>query len=487
MLTSSMALVIAGLAMVTYDSITFKRQRLNDLTTQAEILGSISSAAVAFNDTKAANEYLSALKTRPMVSMAVIYDNNGKIFATYHRNESDSVDAPQLEAEGTRIQGDDLELFRHIHQGNEIIGTVYLRAGLGLEERLIRYTGIVLTLLVASLLIALLLSARLQALVSTPLLEVADIAQRVINNQDYSRRAIKYSNDEVGVLVDGFNQMLSQIQQREAALQSANHALQLEIAEHKAAREQVAALNETLEQRVVERTAELEAANKELESFSYSVSHDLRAPLRGIDGFSLILQENYSDKLDEKGQSYLQRVRAATQRMGDLIDDLLKLSRATRSEMNPTTVDLSELATTITDELQESTPDRKAVFSIEPHMIVNADETLMRVMLENLIGNAWKFAGKRPETRIEIGKKIIAGDTVYYIKDNGTGFDMKYADKLFGAFQRLHTVNEFEGTGVGLANVQRIIRRHGGKVWAEAKLDEGATFYFTLSAWRKSA
>ncbi len=226
---------------------------------------------------------------------------------------------------------------------------------------------------------------------------------------------------------------------------------------------------------------ELERANKELESFCYSVSHDLRAPLRAIDGFGLILQKSYSDKLDAQGQNYLGRVRAATQRMGQLIDDLLNLSRIARSEMSIATVDLSELAGTIAKDLQETAPERKVVFSVAPEMVVLADANLMRILLDNLLGNAWKFSGKRAEARIDVGSTTNAGETAYFVRDNGAGFDMKYADKLFGAFQRLHPVTAFEGTGVGLAIVQRVILRHGGRVWAEAAVDRGATFYFTLS------
>jgi|GEM_PF-825814 len=487
MLTSSMALVIAGLAIVSYDSLTYKRQRLDDLSTQATMLGAISNAALVFNDAKAAQEYLSTLSARPSIASAVIYDNAGRTFATYRRSQDDDVKLTPAEADGYRIENDDLLLFRRVMQGEEIIGTVHLRENLGLNKRLLRYAGLVLFLLASSLLAALLLSARLRTLVSKPRLEVTDIARRVIDHQDYSHRAVKHTSDEVGVLVDAFNQMLAHIQQRETALQAANKALQLEITEHKAIRDVVAALNETLEERVAERTTELESANKELESFCYSVSHDLRAPLRGIDGFAMILQENYAEKLDAQGLNYLQRVRAATQRMGHLIDDLLKLSRTARSEMNPTTVNLTDLANAIASELQDSAPDRKVTISIAPDMVIKGDPTLMRAVLENLIGNAWKFTGKQPDPRIEVGSAIIADKVTYFVRDNGTGFDMKYADKLFGAFQRLHSVTEFEGTGVGLANVQRIIRRHGGQVWAEAKLNEGATFYFTLSAWRKTA
>ncbi|MCL4294638.1 MAG: PAS domain S-box protein [Anaerolineae bacterium] len=231
-----------------------------------------------------------------------------------------------------------------------------------------------------------------------------------------------------------------------------------------------------------ESQAKLEAANKELEAFAYSVSHDLRAPLRGIDGFSQALLEDYADQLDEEGRRYLQRVRAASQRMAELIDDLLTLSRLTRSEMRREPVNLSLLAQAIAAELRKSEPDRRVEFDIAPGLVVTADAPLMRVALENLLGNAWKYTAKHPSARIEVGRlaPVNNGKATYFVRDDGAGFDMAYAGKLFGAFQRLHTPAEFEGTGIGLATVQRIIHRHGGQVWAEGAVDQGATFYFTL-------
>ena len=246
-------------------------------------------------------------------------------------------------------------------------------------------------------------------------------------------------------------------------------------------RDVIHGLNTNLERRVAERTAQLEAANKELEAFSYSVSHDLRAPLRSIDGFSQALLEDYADKLDQEGREHLHRVRASSQRMGELIDNLLGLSRVTRKEMRLETVNLSELAKNIAAELQQSQPERQVAFASAEGLRANADGGLMRVVLENLLGNAWKFTGKRADARIEFGVVQDNGKSAYYLRDNGAGFDMAYADKLFGAFQRLHGQKEFSGTGIGLATVQRIIHRHGGSVWAEGKVGAGATFYFTLS------
>jgi signal transduction histidine kinase len=247
--------------------------------------------------------------------------------------------------------------------------------------------------------------------------------------------------------------------------------------------EMLVALRESealLEQRVQERTGQLEAANQELEAFAYAVSHDLRAPLRGIDGFSQALLEDYGKKLDAEGQEYLQRVRAAAQRMGHLIDDLLKLSRLTRGELRRETVDLSALAQTIAAGLRSTHPERQVSFTIAQGLVVDGDARLLRVALENLLSNAWKFTSRHSEARIEFGVAQNDGRPAYFVRDDGAGFDMAYAGKLFGAFQRLHAAREFEGTGIGLATVQRIIHRHGGRIWAEGEVERGATFYFAL-------
>jgi light-regulated signal transduction histidine kinase (bacteriophytochrome) len=234
-------------------------------------------------------------------------------------------------------------------------------------------------------------------------------------------------------------------------------------------------LNKSLEQHA----SQLEVANKELEAFSYSVSHDLRAPLRSIDGFSQALLEDYADKLDEGGKDYLQRVRGATQRMGQLIDDLLNLSRVTRSEMRRQRVNLSEMAADVAAEHRKSQPERAVSFVINEDLAVEGDPHLLRVVMDNLIGNAWKFTSKTKDAVIEFGS---CPNGAFFVRDNGVGFDMKYSEKLFGAFQRLHGMTEFAGTGIGLATVQRIIHRHGGRVWAEGAVDQGATFYFAVTA-----
>lgn len=249
-----------------------------------------------------------------------------------------------------------------------------------------------------------------------------------------------------------------------------------DITERKRSEQQIRSLNEDLRQRA----ADLEASNKELEAFSYSVSHDLRAPLRAIDGFSSALLKHYLESLDEKAQDYLQRVRAASQRMAQLIDDILGLSRATRAEMHMQPVDLSEMSLDILSDLRKTQPDRQAEIEVQPGLTVNGDPHLVRIAMNNLLGNAWKFTSKREVARIEVGAIEQNGERVYFVRDNGAGFSLAYADKLFSPFQRLHSESEFPGTGIGLALVQRILRRHRGRIWAESEEEKGATFFFTL-------
>jgi signal transduction histidine kinase len=297
--------------------------------------------------------------------------------------------------------------------------------------------------------------------------------------------------DEIGQLSRAFDKMTGDLKKITASRDELNS----EIIERKRAEDKINTLNEELKHHVLQ----LEAANRELEAFSYSVSHDLRAPLRSVAGFSQVLFEDYADKLNAEGRDSLERILTATHKMGRLIDDLLNLSRVSRAEMKREEVNLGELAGNIADNLRKTQPERQAEFSIAEGLGAQGDEHLLTVVLENLLGNAWKFTGKNPRTIIEFGaidcrmqnadcgilnKKSeiqnLKSEIVYFVKDNGVGFDMSYADKMFNPFQRLHSVNEFPGTGIGLATVKRIINRHGGTVWIEAEMGKGTTVYFTL-------
>jgi PAS domain S-box-containing protein len=255
-----------------------------------------------------------------------------------------------------------------------------------------------------------------------------------------------------------------------------------DVTDRRRAEEAVRRLNDELEARVQSRTAELLAANKELESFAYSISHDLRAPLRGIDGFSHLLAEEYAERLDDTGRGYLERVRRAAQRMGELIDDILELSRVTRQDMRRVAVDLSQVAAEVIEERARAEPERKVEVAIESGCTAQGDPQLLRVLMQNLLENAWKYTRRTEPARIAFGRETRDGETVFFVRDNGVGFDMQYAERLFAPFQRLHRPEEFEGTGIGLATVARVTHRHGGRVWAEAETDKGAVFRFTLAA-----
>lgn len=253
-----------------------------------------------------------------------------------------------------------------------------------------------------------------------------------------------------------------------------------DVTDRKQAEEEIKRLNADLERRVIARTAQMEAANTELQAFNYSVSHDLSAPLRLIDGFSRDLAEGYRDKLDDRGRQDVDWIRQSVAKMAALIDDLLRLSRIGRADARFQDVDLSAVALSVENDLQREDPVRELTFAIQPGVIARADARLIRIALENLIGNAWKFTGKTPDPRIEFGSRDQAGERVYFVADNGAGFDMTYSDRLFAPFERLHTEAEFPGTGIGLAIVRRIINRHNGRVWAEGAVGKGATVYFTL-------
>ncbi len=389
--------------------------------------------------------------------LQIIFDEVSAVIEDKARSQSAFLDPTFMRVSWSRMevqnQGTIFDAFR-----------LYILIDHGIDQ--LRQRNILLNFILAGIFVVFLLVNYL--LVFNRLLKSIAILQagtKIVGsgNLDYAIEGQR--SDEIGELSQAFNQMTADLKRVTAS----KAELEREVAERKQA-------EETLRQR----SAELEAANKELEAFSYSVSHDLRAPLRHIDGFSRRLLVTYADKLDETGQRYLRNVRESTRKMGQLIDDLLNLSRVTRVEMRYDSVELSEIARLITVELGKDETERRVEFIIGPGITAKGDQQLLRIVLENLLGNAWKFTAKCPAARIEFGSVQQTGGPAFYVRDNGAGFDMAYVGKLFGAFERLHDEGDFPGTGIGLATVQRIIRRHGGRIWAESEVGRGATFYFTL-------
>ena len=457
LLTIASGVILIGLFFVTYERVHMRNQLEHEIQMVAKVAGAQLVTALLFDDPVTQQEIANSLRFDDTVQIVCIYGANGIVRVQSFPGEQVGFFCP---AEAGTIEtgfGDNYYHYKRVlYSEEQLLGTVYIRANLDyVEQHMRRYVYMMLTALAVISVVSLLVALWLQQVITRSITHLAETAGRVANQQDYSLRAEKLGDDEIGQTVEAFNQMLHVIEQRDKEL--SGHKVQLELV-------------------VGERTAELRAANRELEAFSYSVSHDLRSPLRAIDGFSQALLEEYSGQLDEVGRGYLDRVRAASQRMGVLIDNLLRLSRVTRQELQPEPTDISAMAQEIIRELREHEPERKLEISIQDNMVAQCDAKLIRIALTNLIENAWKYSSRQPVARISIGCR----DGVFFVQDNGVGFDMRYADKLFGAFQRLHTKEEFEGTGVGLATVARVIHRHGGEIWAESELDTGATFFFTL-------
>lgn len=464
LLVSLTGLVLACVAFFSYDLISFQASLIRNLAAEARIVGSNSVSALLFNDKEAAGNTLTALSGSRDILGAAIVGNDGKVFAGYRSRDGWAMRFPSLPSgrnQQTWVSGRDVLLAQRIIFQGHSEGTVYIFARLGeLGIRARRYIVIAAVILLLCLATSMIATASFRRQVSEPIVALAEVSRAVSRDRNYSLRAPPSGDrDEVSVLIDAFNEMLAQIEQRDLALRHAR---------------------DELEERVQERTTELKASIRELEAFSYTVAHDLRGPLDAVSGIGFVLQKDYANSMRADGQEMLQSLRDTSTRMANLIDDLLNLSRAGTSALGRSTVDLSALATSIAKELTAAEPGRNVHFTIAAGAIVLADAGLMRVVLENLIRNAWKYTEKTTAVSIEFGYKRAAQEIVCFVRDNGAGFNPKFADRLFKPFQRLHTQGEFVGTGIGLATVQRIISRHGGRVWAEGNLGEGATFYFAL-------
>jgi signal transduction histidine kinase len=606
LITAALALLISGAAMVLYELQNFRDTWVNDLSAQADVIGLAAAPALQFEDPAAAHDYLALLQAKPNITSAAIYTASGAFFASYSAT-GDEVSFPQLPAvDGHHVVENELVLFRRIVAGGEIVGTVGLRAHYDLYGTLLDYIGILGAIMALSLIGAALISHRLQRMITEPISTVTSVARTIMETRDFTLRAPKTSNDEIGLLVDAFNDMLNELGHRAEVLEQSNQELERQVLERKRAEEALAAgqrrnrtlidamtqivwrannsglftgeqsgwskytgqsrneylglgwrqafapeardsldlawsrasttcdafelevkvrhapsesyrlirlrvvpvlsdegevvewmgaindiedqrrieielrtLNAELEDRVAVRTSALESANKELESFSYSVSHDLRSPLRAISGFSNLLWQDHKDHLDEEAQRKLGIIRGQAERMGQLIDDLLAFSRLGRKAMEPTELDMAELVENTFQRLHNG-EDSSVEFNVGKLPFATADRRLLEQVWSNLLSNAIKFSEREEKPVVEVGGIVEEAENIYYVRDNGAGFDPRYRDKLFGVFQRLHDESEFPGTGVGLALVHRIITRHGGRIWADSKPGDGATFHFSL-------
>jgi len=461
---SGSALLLASVAFLAYDQFTFRQTLVRNLSAQAQIIGSNSVSALTFNDPQAAENTLSALRSFPEILAAGIYAADGHVFARYSPDPSQGAIAVATVRSSTdevvESRSDEVFLVRPIIFQGKKIGAVYIRSSLtALSHRFWRYILIAAIVLLVSLIVALLISSVYRHALVGPIVNLAQTAQSVSEEKNYSLRATPVEDKtEIGLLIDAFNDMLKQIQVRDQALLRAQGEL---------------------EQRVQQRTQQLVAANHELEAFSYSVSHDLRGPLQTMNGFVHMLATDYESKLDGRARDYLRQLRLSSRRMAELIEDLLNLSRVSTTGMQAERVDLSELAKAVASNLQSREPARQVEFVIANCPAVEGDTRLLQIVMENLLNNAWKYTSAHAHARIEFGCEKRAIGTVYFVKDDGAGFDAGQADRLFKPFQRLHSEAEFPGTGIGLATVQRIVQRHGGRIWGESA-GHGATFYFAL-------
>ncbi len=467
MLVSGASLLLAGVAFAANDVMSFRDTIVKTLAVQAEMVASNSITAVVFDDAQAATDTLKGLAAAPNVVSATVYAAGAQPFARYERDAGTTglppLAIPEGQMEASAFAPDAVRLARRIVFEGRPVGMDAIQSDLSaLYARLRRHLLLTAAIMLVAMIVAWLVSRLVRRQMTQSLQQVAALTRRVSESNDYSLRAHagRAATEELTTLVDAFNDMLSRIQERDREL-LASHG--------------------NLEERVATRTAELNAINNELESFSYSVSHDLRAPLRHVTGFATLLERHAGSALDAQGRRYLRTITDAAQRMGTLIDDLLAFSRMGRTALSKRPVDLGRLVEEAQAEVTDRINGRPVDWNVGPLPIVQGDPALLRPALVNLLSNAIKYSSTREVSRVEIGVSSSTDDeVVVFVRDNGVGFDMAYASKLFGVFQRLHRTDEFAGTGIGLANVRRIVQRHGGRTWAEAKVDAGATFYFSL-------
>jgi signal transduction histidine kinase len=460
LLIISVVLVVTSVTFLVYEWYAYRKNTREKLSTVGKIVAANSTAALAFEDKEGAREILLAFREEPRIVRAALYNNEGKLFAFYSKNLSTDAFPTRLDKDGYYFIHSRLEGFEPVLQDKKRLGTLYMQSD---QQAMYKRFGLLAFVMAISIILSLaltfILSNILQRHISKPILALADTARIISDQKDYTVRAVRTSRDEVGNLTEAFNTMLDEINKQNRKLNE---------------------FNSDLEQKVKNRTEQLEIANKELESFSYSISHDLRAPLRGIVGFATILEEDYNDKLDEEGKRILSVIKNNTLKMGRLIDDLLMFSRMSRQDIVRDTIDTNKMVRDVIAENVTGSNHINWVISDLPEL--HGDMNAVRQVWVNLVSNAIKYSSTQDHPQIEVSYYADAGSgqPVFFVRDNGVGFDEKYKDKLFNVFQRLHREEDFEGTGIGLAIVRKIVSKHGGKVWAAGQLNKGACFYFTI-------
>jgi signal transduction histidine kinase len=474
LVTAGAVLTLTCGTFLVYELVTFRQSMAQSLSTLARAIAANSTAALAFQNADDAAQVLSALAADQHVVAAALYDREGALFTSYVNPAAEALPIPKApDSDGYRFERGSLALYQPVVVDNRRLGTLYLQSDLGaMYQRFTLYGGMVLGVIAAASVVAFVLATRLQRFITQPLLALAHTAKTVSEEHNYALRAERFDDDEMGQLTDAFNDMLARVQ----------------------------AVNTTLEQRVLERTAELEASNRELDAFAYSVSHDLRAPLRAVDGFSRIVLEEYAPALPSEARRYLEIARTSAVNMGNLIDGLLAFSRLGRQPLHKQTIAPAAVVREALHDLRSEIDGRRVDVTVGDLPPCQADALLLKQIFVNLLSNALKYSRQRDEATVVVGScneadlaanrdrdhsppaadRHPGNGLVYFVRDNGVGFDMRYQDKLFGVFQRLHGADTFEGIGVGLALVQRIVHRHGGRIWAHAEVNRGATFYFTL-------
>ena len=482
-LGSAIVLLLANGALFVWDALAYRDDLRERLESVAEIAGRNSTAAIQFNDPATATELLASLQTQPDVRWAAIYDGDGALFARYTQAPelAPPSSAPQR---GVAFSRSGVAIARPILLDERRVGTIALLGGLdGLYARLLRRALTVGLVLLAALLTALLVAHRLQRVISEPILRLARVTQAVSAGRNYSLRASAATRDEVGLLVASFNDMLAQIERRDAELLAAKETLEQRVEERTAQLQQELGERQRAEQEVARRNEELEQTNRELDDFAYIASHDLKEPLRGIHNYSQFLLEDYADRLDEEGRGKLRTLIRLSRRMETLIDSLLHYSRLGRGDLTFTKVDVNELLAEVLDMHAVTLREKRIDVRIPgPLPAVRADRDRLGEVLANLITNAVKYNDKDlPWIEIETAEPARDGSVTFYVRDNGIGIQERHLDTVFRIFKRLHSRDEFGGgTGAGLTIVRKIIDRHQGRVWIESKPGEGTAVFFTL-------